>query len=339
MNKGYPHVNKNSLCSEAGINYISTIINNDFKWIFRRNPLEYDFGIDGYIDLVSDDGAVTGQSFAVQVKTGNSYFEEKTPTGYFYRGDSKHFNYYSNLKHPVILIQCTENCSQVIWELFDPLKTEGTGTNWKINIPNRNKFDKSSKRLLESIIGKPNDILKNVEKEWELNKKIEKSEIIHFAISRKEIELKKFKNIESFFLRLQVNESLCRMVQGKVLITVSGYINDKRELWEIDEVITWFKEVEFKIKHWFYFLNMKDYSHGIKTLVSCQCCSSNPVNDKQVDAKGIITLNLNHKKLHDFIKRNLLSLDEIAEKLNLSTEESCRIKKEVLTVLQIKDYE
>jgi hypothetical protein len=58
---------------------VSTIVNDKVKWIFRRVGLEHDFGADGYIDIVKDDGRVTGQSIAVQIKSGKSFFSTQTP--------------------------------------------------------------------------------------------------------------------------------------------------------------------------------------------------------------------------------------------------------------------
>ncbi len=58
--------------SERGVNIVSTIFNDKFHWIFRRTHQEHDFGIDAFIDLVTDDGRVTGKFIAAQIKTGKS---------------------------------------------------------------------------------------------------------------------------------------------------------------------------------------------------------------------------------------------------------------------------
>ena len=51
-------------------------------WLFKRTHQEHDYGIDGYIDIVTEDGHVTGQMFASQIKCGKSFFQEKTKDGY-----------------------------------------------------------------------------------------------------------------------------------------------------------------------------------------------------------------------------------------------------------------
>ncbi|HCN5338910.1 TPA: DUF4365 domain-containing protein, partial [Escherichia coli] len=67
---------------------------------------EMDFGIDGFIEIVRDDGAVTGKMLAVQIKCGASFFSEENRWGYVYRGENKHFNYLSNCPIPVLVLLC-----------------------------------------------------------------------------------------------------------------------------------------------------------------------------------------------------------------------------------------
>ncbi|WRH90308.1 DUF4365 domain-containing protein [Pseudomonas fluorescens] len=75
MINGFPAYKKSVGTGEKGVNAVSSIVNDEFCWIFRRNSNEYDYGIDGYIDVVTDDGAVTGQCVAVQIKTGQSFLK------------------------------------------------------------------------------------------------------------------------------------------------------------------------------------------------------------------------------------------------------------------------
>ena len=73
MNTAFPKRRKTDVTAEIGVNLVSTIVNDDFGWVFRRTHQEHDFGVDGYIDYVDSNGGVTGQFIAVQIKTGNSY--------------------------------------------------------------------------------------------------------------------------------------------------------------------------------------------------------------------------------------------------------------------------
>jgi hypothetical protein len=97
----FPKFVRQRQTGEVGINAVSSIVNDKFKWIFRRVNAEHDFGVDGYIDVVTDDGNVTGQSVAVQIKAGASFFRTKTAIGFVFYGETKHLNYYLNLRVPI----------------------------------------------------------------------------------------------------------------------------------------------------------------------------------------------------------------------------------------------
>jgi hypothetical protein len=72
-----PKYSQSSKTGEDGITIVKNIVENELKWVFRKNHQENDFGIDAYFDVISEIGQVTGKSIAVQIKTGKSYFTEK----------------------------------------------------------------------------------------------------------------------------------------------------------------------------------------------------------------------------------------------------------------------
>ena len=41
-----------------------------------------------------------------------------------------------------------------------------------------------------------------------------------------------------------MNDTLLLKLQGRIEISISGYDDDPRELWEIPEVIAWFKKAD-----------------------------------------------------------------------------------------------
>ncbi|WP_227118911.1 DUF4365 domain-containing protein [Erwinia amylovora] len=126
MTEGYPKYKKSAHLAEVGVNIVSSLINESFGWIFKRNHQETDFGIDGYIEVVRENGSVTGKMLAVQIKCGSSFFLEENRWGYVYRGEKKHFNYLSNCPIPVLILLCDPVSKDVLWEVFDLKKTERT---------------------------------------------------------------------------------------------------------------------------------------------------------------------------------------------------------------------
>lgn len=99
-----PQFNEERKLAEKGVAIVKDIVDNNLNWMFRKVPLEEDFGIDGYIDILYDGKFVTGKSIGVQIKTGTSYFKNITNSGWLFYGDNKHLNYYLNNANPIIII-------------------------------------------------------------------------------------------------------------------------------------------------------------------------------------------------------------------------------------------
>jgi len=118
MSNKFPTYLKSNNTGEIGINIVSKIVNDDMKFIFKRNGADYDFGIDAYIELVTESGDVTGQVIAAQIKCGESFFKTKTQTGYTFYGENKHFNYYCNAPFPIVIIICNPDSRECFWESF-----------------------------------------------------------------------------------------------------------------------------------------------------------------------------------------------------------------------------
>jgi Domain of unknown function (DUF4365) len=56
-----------------GVNAVERIVTVDMNWLWREQFIG-DFDIDGQIEAVGDDNRPTGKLYAVQVKSGVSYF-------------------------------------------------------------------------------------------------------------------------------------------------------------------------------------------------------------------------------------------------------------------------
>lgn len=60
MRAGFPQYSNTAKLGEFGVRIVSKVISDTFGWLFKRNHQEHDFGIDGQVELVTNDGAVTG---------------------------------------------------------------------------------------------------------------------------------------------------------------------------------------------------------------------------------------------------------------------------------------
>ncbi|MGV7221158.1 MAG: DUF4365 domain-containing protein [Nitrospinales bacterium] len=316
----FPKITNSSLIGNMGVNAISKIVSDDLKWLFRKNHQEDDFGIDAYIDIVTENNSVTGQCFAAQIKTGQSYFRSETPNGYTYYGEAKHLNYYMNNPLPIIILLYDEIKNICYWSIFDSEKTEGTQNGWKLNIPKTKVFGKESKKALLSILGPAEDHSDNLKAHWAFNDQLKKAGLILYPIDREDIESGNVEQIQEFFNRLQINDSLARKLQGRVEISISGYYYDKRELFEIKEVVDWVRRAHETDINWFFFLISSPISDGLKLLYACFCGGEKTHTKIIVPSK--IRVEMDTSLLKTWFDNNFIKLNQLTEHLGMTIEEN-----------------
>lgn len=326
MTIGYPKYQNSAEKGEKGVQLVTEIVMNDFGWIFKRNHQEFDFGIDGQIEIVRDDSSVTGQMIGVQIKYGNSFFKEKNRWGYVYRGELKHFNYLANYPIPVLIIICKPTTKDVYWEFFEPIKTERTKNAWKITIPENQKLHESKSKLLK-LVSNEIDYLSALETYWGINEILNNHiDTMHFVITPEEINNCDISDIYKNFKRLTTTKELAFKSQGRVEFSFMGYDDDSRELFEVQEVIEFSKKMAQAIPELFFFSVTEDFAGGLRTVALCHA-DSKIVNKDQVL--------INPYKMTPFIINQVQGLKKITEWLDMSQAEYKQIKHNALKHLEI----
>lgn len=348
MKSGFPKRHRSTQIGEAGVNLLSSIINDSFNWIFRPNNNQTDFGIDAYIDIVADDGFVLGLSFAVQIKAGNSFFKQKTKNGYIFYGKEKHLNYYINHQIPILIILCDLDNDTCYWSEFDKKKIEKTDKGWKLNVPFCNKLNSRGKKEILALLPEAKDHGADLESFWSENDSFKKSKNILYTINKSDITRKNIKPIKDFFERLQVNDNLFRSCQEKIIISVYGYCNDYRELFEIREVRKWFKKAELKLDPWFYLLESNFKDSSLQLFISCVCFKHMISHEGRITKDDFDKLStsgselprynikLSNELLLPFLTRNFERQNKISQRLGLSEEEKNKITKNINRTLGIE---
>ncbi len=330
MSQPFPLYSKTARSGDAGVNAVSQIVNDVFGWIFRRNHTEYNFGI----DVVTENGGVTGQTLAIQIKSGASYFSTETPSSFTYYGETKHLNYYLNSAVPIILLIHNPECKASYWVRFEGAKTERTSTGWKISVPKKNKLSLGTKSDFLEIVGPAVDHSDALQAHWSFNETLATFESIYYAIDRSDIESLDPLPLSTFFQRIVSNEALSRKFQGRIELSVAGYHNDPRELWEIPRVRKWFKIADQLIEHWFFFCNTQSSSYGLRTYFFCLCRAKRTNGKPKVHGKVDITVDL--KRILDVLVKNRPRLNAMTDSLGMSIEENKRITFAVMDLLNIK---
>lgn len=313
-NSKFPKINTARITGRKGITILKDIIENKLNWLFRETHLEDDFGIDGHIDIITDEGKVTGKSIAFQLKTGESFFKEKNEIGYIFRGDNKHLNYYLNSFLPVIIILIDPSSKTVVWDLFDSSKTDRAKSSWKMTIPENKTLDEKAKELLLKYIGPITDYSSQLDEEWRINDLLKKHNRIIFQVPKSEILEKKYKFVLDGLERIQATPELLIHTKNRVDISIDDYESDSRELFEIPEVKEWIIELYSLSNCWPYLMAM-DTIGGFMTIAFL--CHLDKI-DKNIAEENHFSVNFDPKEALEFVKLNWEKLNQFSEDNNIS---------------------
>jgi hypothetical protein len=114
-------------------------------WLFREQTT-HDYGIDAHIEIVEDQRP-TGKLIALQIKAGQSFFEEEVGGDYVFRTDDKHIAYWVGHSMPVVLVLYNPETKQAYWQHVSRETVKTTGKGWKILIPRISLFEEPDKHL------------------------------------------------------------------------------------------------------------------------------------------------------------------------------------------------
>lgn len=102
---------RTNITSKAGLNFVRTVV-EDAGSLFHKIEQENDLGIDALIELVRN-GNPLGQQIAIQVKSGNTYFNSKSEECII--PIEKHRDYWSRYPLPVIGITYVPELKRAHW--------------------------------------------------------------------------------------------------------------------------------------------------------------------------------------------------------------------------------
>lgn len=132
---------------DEGVNTIGLIFTKEFQWIFREQQ-KADMGIDAHVE-VCENGNPLGRLIALQIKSGESWFREKTADGFIFRGSLEHLDYWQEHSLPVVIALYNPSNSKVFWQIVIPKFIKKTSKAWKISVPFCNQLNRSSLMTLK----------------------------------------------------------------------------------------------------------------------------------------------------------------------------------------------
>ncbi len=176
-----------------------------------------------------------------------------------------------NSPTPVMIVLYDSEERPCYWSQFNLLRTEPSRRGWKITIPKRQVLSEDSKEELLNIVGPAAEYGEAAKAHWAMNETMGAFDSIHYVVDRKDIESGNTVHLEAFVRRISYNDMLCRRFQGRVELSISGYNQDPRELFEIAEVVRWYEKADLVFKYWFFFLSNEPPALGLLAYWSCMC--------------------------------------------------------------------
>ncbi len=180
---------QDQITERTGVHKFALTILEKFNWLEREQPIA-DHGIDLHVEIV-ENGKPTGMLYAIQIKSGKSYFQEFTEQTIVFRGENKHLTYWLDYSLPVILVLYNPENDNLYWSFITEQNTQKTTKAWKIEIPKTSILSKESKDEIKSYYIDPTifTLLKTEDTSYALSRRISvkllhKKDTSNFAIKQ-----------------------------------------------------------------------------------------------------------------------------------------------------------
>jgi hypothetical protein len=147
---------------------------------------------------------------------------------------------------------------------------------------------------------------------------------ITIVLDRKDIEKMKFKVIKDYMSKFDFDETLIYEYRNRLDISIYGYNKDKRELFEIIEVVNWFRQSVFE-EHipWFLLLSTSTDSQSLKLLT--YCFLSEPVKGDD----ELWHFVLNNANMKDFFIANFGTMNNFFNEKKLTANANSEVSDEI----------
>jgi hypothetical protein len=198
-NANFPKLSSAQRTGAVGVTILTGLVEKELRWRFRRNHQEDDFGIDGYVDIVREDGGVIGRNFAVQIKTGPSHVVKDSEQGFLLYGDLKHLNYFLNSPIPVVLVWVDDAKSRAWWVHIKPTAVRMTKGGWSILVPKANRLDSAAQIDLAKLAGPATNYLPLVERIQKIRENACEAERVIFVAMKEEAMTGDISRLKDFF--------------------------------------------------------------------------------------------------------------------------------------------
>jgi hypothetical protein len=139
---------------------------------------------------------------------------------------------------------------------------------------------------------------------------LEPKELVSIIITRREIESGDISNSLSVLHTFKKDKKSIRRFCNKIDLSISGYDDDPRELWEIPEVKSYIKQLDKAFPYWFYFITK--HSGALKMIFGC-------CND--IARSNTLFFEIKPESMLSFLKSHIFAMNIMCDEIGMSEKE------------------
>ncbi|MCB1099708.1 MAG: chlororespiratory reduction 6 domain-containing protein [Verrucomicrobiae bacterium] len=209
------------------------------------------------------------------------------------------------------------NCEVAVWEHFAIERTTDTPEGWWIEIPHRNKLTVNVAESWKVLAGPSVDYSDEIRNFWAFSKVLDSAEFMALAIPKCDVDTGSMETIDRIISQLSKTKETVFRKRNTLEIFFPDYDEDPRELFQIPEILAWFRlSLEAGIP-WFYFLHGGGSGTpiGLSLLYGCACEGS---TTERVGAGYYLHTSPDARA--DWLKTNFHSINVFCEKNGIGKE-------------------
>ncbi|GAA2046459.1 hypothetical protein GCM10009839_58500 [Catenulispora yoronensis] len=133
-----------------GVTRVQLAVQDKLGWLFREQPTD-DYGIDAQVEVIDGEN-VSGRLIALQIKSGESWFNDAALGGWWFRPNDDHVQYWLNHSLPVVVVLYHPGTKRCYWQLVNQetlARTQADG--WKLLIPATHVLDETAASALVEV--------------------------------------------------------------------------------------------------------------------------------------------------------------------------------------------
>lgn len=135
--------------SREGVEAVRLALVQDLGW-YPREPSAPDYGVDLYVECATD-GIPNGRLLGLQIKSGSSFFRERSNDSVVFRGSRRHLEYWLGHSLPIVVVLYDPTAKTSIWQAVTRDAVSLTRQGWKMLVPRAQVLDVNAQAHLAEI--------------------------------------------------------------------------------------------------------------------------------------------------------------------------------------------